>query len=247
MKHLLVFILCLLTIGCSDSGSVRTAATGMLGGIVYLLDHNGHPLPDHSGVLVEVENLPYTAVTDQNGEWKFSSFPGIDCTIRYSKEGFGSQTMEVIANFDNGTVYFSNTAILLTQEPTFTLTLDGIVPPQDSSTYGTIYFHTSGAVWDSAIVNEYIISGKTPQLTLEDTNTFTAYVCARGDQSLIQGSHDRNITAYVPIEYGIFGKPGDTIYIRAYPTFEGAAYFNPHTTDLPPVVIIISGRMCFHL
>jgi hypothetical protein len=228
-KVIISLTLVLLVLGCSNSSSVEPIGTGKLSGTVFLVDRDGRYISDNSGVHVDVENKNYHTVTASNGNWRFDSLPKVDCTILFSKEGFGQKRGGVIASNADTLVTSFNFIIELAQEPTFTVTFDALIPPNDSVDHGTLFFHTSGVVYDSAQIYLYIITGNNPQIAVEKNGSFTSYFFSEGFQSIFQGGHDRNIVVSVPDYYGVWGLPGSTTYIRAYPVLGNELYIDPLT------------------
>src|SRR6478609_2741609 len=85
-------LLLFIAAGCSDSNTTTTSSgdgvTGDLIGTVYLSDHRGRSMTNHSGVTVQIEGTSFSAVSDVNGNWVIHNLPTRTYAITFSKPGF---------------------------------------------------------------------------------------------------------------------------------------------------------------
>ncbi len=218
--------------GCSQSAIEPTPSRGP-SGLVTIYDYQNHRIADRSGVLVEAENTAYKTVTDSNGYWEFPKFPVMSFVMRFSKEGLS--TIKTTTDLDQAR--FPDALFVdMCERPRFIITLDGVVMTSVDSasskeTYGTIYSHTSNYAPDSIVVGQYIIIGRTPTLTIDDTTSFFSSSLGYGLQSKSPDTKAYNITGYFIRTGDLLWKTasGDTVFFRMYPYFLLSKYVDPVT------------------
>jgi hypothetical protein len=89
IKTAIIAILAMLTWGCEETHEPRTLE-GDVVGFVLLTDEWGQDENDKSDVLISIEGLNRTAVTDANGRYAFTNIPAGTYNLLFSKTGYGT-------------------------------------------------------------------------------------------------------------------------------------------------------------
>lgn len=232
-KSILLLLTLVHLVGCSsaDTTTNTSGLTGDLVGGVLLANDRGALMTNHSGVLVRIEGTSFTGLTDSNGRWVIHDLPSKTYAITFSKEGFYSRHEKSFSFLAGEPVRyreFNNRSdfIVLGPLPKFTVTLDGISMPTkqtiDSTgevvyTNGFVYAHTSDNTPGGSSAGMYVVASLDPDPQIE--NTTNSYIVQAGIV-LNPSVQDSSVDLSTALSYTLFtpiGKPGDTIYFKAYP------------------------------
>ncbi len=244
MKITALLLLLLLAAGCSDSNTTTTNAgdgvTGDLIGTVYLTDHRGRGMTNHSGVTVQVEGTSFSAITDTAGNWTIHNLPSKTYAITFSKPEFYSYR-DASFSFLGGTPVryrtpvLSDTYVRLGGLPRFTISLDAIIMPKKTIvdtittfTNGELYAHTSDDAPDSVTIGAYVIISRDPNLRIEDPATYFYLMPVQG---MTYARKDTVVNFGTTLGYTWFFSevvhPGDVLYFKGYPVIGNPMQYDP--------------------
>ncbi len=263
MKILSFLFLLFALAGCSDSNNSTVSnsddgLTGDLIGKIALVDHNGKPIVNNSGALVQIDGTSYSAVTDSNGDWTIHNLPSRTYSLSISKDGFvtfrdfsyaflGGGTTRYFYRYFYYYTFYEFPAVPLKEFAQYSVTLDAVILPNmfhsDSST-GVCYCHTSSNV-PPGNLGLYIICGKDSTLSADKPESFrNSYYAAFNNYT----AHDSAFNVAAPIYSTSDGtsivdgfSKGDTIYFRVYPGVGTDFYYDAIRTRAVPLGISFNG------
>jgi hypothetical protein len=132
-------------IGCKGSdgpaGPAGPALTGSLTGYVQLIQSDGTPPKNESGVNVALTGTGISTTTDSTGKWTISNLQTGTYTIDYTKTGYG-EARTTGRQFLGGGTSLAGT-IIMSQPPNFTVSFDQSKTTTDSNSI-TLALITNG-------------------------------------------------------------------------------------------------------
>jgi len=116
--------------GC-ESELTSTQVTGDLKGSVVLYDAHNKPVPDKSGVRVQVEGTEFSTESDASGKWMIKGLPTRTYSLAFSKEGYGTMKNTSFSFVGGGLVNYGT--MDLVQPVTWSLVLDSVLPHEENT------------------------------------------------------------------------------------------------------------------
>ena len=113
------------------AGPAGPALTGTLTGYIQLIQSDGTPPKNQSGVTVALTGTSYSTTTDSSGKWTISNLPTDTYTIDYTKTGYG-ESRTIDRQFTGGATSLVGT-VVLNQPPNFTVAFDPSKTVTDSN------------------------------------------------------------------------------------------------------------------
>lgn len=90
MKKILIIIISITLFTCDDQADSANPNLGNLVGAIDLIDENGQPLVDKSGVIIELENTSLKTTTDVNGRFELNNIPEGTYNLYMDKKDFST-------------------------------------------------------------------------------------------------------------------------------------------------------------
>lgn len=245
----IITILCFLaaaTISCSKSGDSvgsgggLSSLTGDLAGIVYLYDREGQYVAEAPGVTVRCDGTDFSAETDTTGRWIIHGLPSRTYSLTFTKPGYTMRRIRSIVFLGGGVVNAGG--IYLTVVPDFSVTLDAVILPLASvvdsfgrvtQQDGILLGHTSPngpfAISSPALV----FVGKHAALDPADPDSYGFASSFNVVKYGATADTVRSLSASLAYNtlLGNRFKPGDSVYVRAYPRIIQMTDFDPATSE----------------
>ncbi|HET9135478.1 MAG TPA: carboxypeptidase-like regulatory domain-containing protein [Candidatus Kapabacteria bacterium] len=241
---LLMLLLATILSACSDSNSSTTSSsgdgvTGDLIGSVTLFDYRGRSMSDKSGVLIQCEGTSYSAVSASDGSWVIHNLPTRNYSIAYSKDGFSTYKVTTYQYIGGNVQRIDGT--VLRQPCRFTMTIDGFIMAKSDTTItndstgghstnrtGNIYSHTSDDTPDSVYVYATYLFGRSESMNPLDPNSYVVQVDVSNPYP---NKTPGQVNFSATMQYTTFSKfkPGERIYVVAYPYLGLTSYYDVRT------------------
>ncbi|HYM19750.1 MAG TPA: hypothetical protein VEW28_01970 [Candidatus Kapabacteria bacterium] len=216
--------------GCrSTTVETNNGPAGVLTGKVNLVDRNRLQLSDRSGVLVQCVGTSDSTLSDSFGNWTLHNMYHQTYQIKFSKQGYTSWTdpSYTFTGTDTAKYYHSNVT-LVAENPMYTIILDELSMPKGYydaahrlyvSADGEVVAHTSDAIV-SGLLECSCYFGHSPSIVRENTTSYQYSTFIEGTANITSDSVtllSGRVSSQDPNKFFTAFKPGDTMYVRAYP------------------------------
>jgi hypothetical protein len=256
IRSVVILLAAVVWLGCSDSNGTNdgsggnSSLTGDLTGTINLIDFRGYSKLNKSGVLVQLDGTPYSAITDSLGVWTIHNLPTRTYSITFSKEGCctwkdksfsftggGIVRYKYTYKYDNA--LYSSFNPTIRELPLYTITLDLILPYYVYSDSAKGYIYVNGGIFGHTSsdappvsLSAYCISSNKPTLSLEDRSSYQNFFWYNSDvyDFNFYNSSNKDTTTNLliknfPALLQGFSK-GDIVYFKVYPGIGRDFYYD---------------------
>jgi hypothetical protein len=216
-------------IGCKGTdGPAGPALTGTLTGYVQLIQSDGTPPKNMSGVNIALTSTSISTTTDSTGKWTISNLQTGTYTIDFTKTGYG-EARTTDRQFIGGGTSIATTMVL-NQPPNFTVSFDQSKTVTDSNSIN--FALVTNGVTDLQECKVLIALGTNSDLSASDPTKYLA--ATTWDFSADKTTHGAII--YKSDLQVVGFTSGSTIYAIAYGLNYGfgnlfSSYYDPSTNN----------------
>jgi hypothetical protein len=218
IRYMIALVAVLAGSGCkSDSPSATSdALTGTFRGKVFLYTEQGGYAQNSSGVTVQIEGTPYSAITDSTGSWEIKNLPTRTCSISFSKLGYLTWKNTSYVFIGGGILSYGQ--VYLKPTTKYQVTLDAILLPAGYNA-GNIYGHVSPKLPSGVYLRVSYLASHKPTMNIDDSTTYSTITEAYNYYTTWDTLG--NFQSSLPSPGFNTGYPapftvGDTMYVQAY-------------------------------